>query len=89
MKDRDKTKAQLLNELVYLRQRVTQLEESESECERKAEEIHRSYQIQSIIKSEYLYDFSIFFTKENLYTLCIRNIPTLVSVVMDELCANL
>ena len=47
--DKDKTKAQLINEMMELRQRLIQLEKSEYECQRTAEEIHRSYQIQSVL----------------------------------------
>jgi hypothetical protein len=49
MGDKDKTKAHLINELMELRQRLIQLEKSEYECQRTAEEIHRSYQIQSVL----------------------------------------
>ena len=49
MGDKDKTKAQLINELMELRQRLIQLDKSEHECQQTAEEIHRSYQIQSVI----------------------------------------
>ena len=41
MKDQDKTKEQLVNELVELRQRVTELEAADSEHKRAEEEIER------------------------------------------------
>jgi DNA-binding CsgD family transcriptional regulator/GAF domain-containing protein len=49
MKDKDKTKAQLINELIKQRLRVIKLEASEHECQRAVEEIHRSYQILSAL----------------------------------------
>jgi DNA-binding CsgD family transcriptional regulator len=49
MKDKDKTKTQLINELMELRRRLPQLKKTEHECQRTAEEIHRSYQIQSVL----------------------------------------
>ena len=49
MGDKDKTKAQLINELMELRQRLIQLEKSEHECQRAIEEINRTNQIQSVL----------------------------------------
>jgi len=51
MKDDNKTKKQLINELIELRQRITELEEIETERSRTAEKIQRSYDIQTIINS--------------------------------------
>ena len=49
IKDKDKTKAQLIKELVELRQRIIQLEAFEIENKRTVEEIHRGYQIQAVL----------------------------------------
>ncbi len=51
MKDDNKTKKQLINELIELRQRITELEEIETERSRTAEKSQRSYDIQTIINS--------------------------------------
>ncbi len=49
MGDKDKTKAQLINELMDLHQRLIQLEKSEHKCQRAIEEINRTNQIQSVL----------------------------------------
>ena len=49
MGDKDKTKAQLINELMKLRRRLIQLEKSEHKCQRAIEEINRTNQIQSVL----------------------------------------
>ncbi len=49
MKDKEKTKEQLIYELAELRRRLIQLEASEHECQQAVEEINRSYQIQSVL----------------------------------------
>jgi prefoldin subunit 5 len=42
MKDEDKTKGQLTNELVELRHRIAQVEASESECKRTEKALRES-----------------------------------------------
>ncbi len=49
MGDKDKTKAQLINELMELRQGLSHLEKSEHQCQQAIEEIHRTNQIQSVL----------------------------------------
>jgi DNA-binding CsgD family transcriptional regulator/GAF domain-containing protein len=49
MKDEEKTRQQLINELEELRRRLIQLEAAETECQQAIEEIHRNYQIQAVL----------------------------------------
>ncbi len=49
MKDKEKTRAQLINELVKLRRRLIQLEAAENEGQQAIEEINRSHQIQAVL----------------------------------------
>ena len=51
MKDENKTKKQLLNELIELRQRITEKEKIESELRQTKENIQRSYDMQKVINS--------------------------------------
>ncbi len=51
MKDDNKTKKQLINELIELRQQITELEEIETERSQTAKKIQRSYDIQTVINS--------------------------------------
>jgi DNA-binding CsgD family transcriptional regulator/putative methionine-R-sulfoxide reductase with GAF domain len=49
MKDKEKTRAQLIYELKELRRRLIQLEAAENKFQQAMEEINRSYQIQTIL----------------------------------------
>lgn len=49
MKDKEKTKKQLVYELAELRRRLMQLEASEYICQKAVEGIQRSYQVQSVL----------------------------------------
>jgi DNA-binding CsgD family transcriptional regulator/GAF domain-containing protein len=49
MKDKEKTRAQLIKELEELRRRFIQMEAAENECQQAIEEIHRNYQTQAVL----------------------------------------
>src|SRR4030043_2101256 len=51
MKDENKTKKQLINELIEVRWRINEIEEIETEHRQTKENIQRSYDIQKVINS--------------------------------------